>query len=258
MAGTAAEESGDAMTQTVTQWVRSETERPFPYVLMYHSVATYSRDPYLVTVDPQRFERQLRWLRRNGLRGVSMRELMQAREEGDASRLVGLTFDDGYADFVHNVRPSLEKYGCTATVFVIAGRLGGHNAWDADGPRKRLVTAEEVRGIAEAGLEVGSHGMLHQQMSELDDDELLIEIAESRERLCDLTGQDVGGFCYPYGDVDLRVRNTVEAAGYDYACAIWRSPVSGRHALPRTYVGDQDGALRLLAKRLRHALTANR
>ncbi len=48
--------------------------------------------------------------------------------------------------------------------------------------------------------------------------------------------------------------NAVREAGYDYGCAIWRSPLSGRHALPRTYVGDRDNALRLFAKRIRYAV----
>ena len=43
-----------------------------PLVLMYHSVEAYESDPYQVTVDPRRFDRQLRWLRRRGLRGVWM------------------------------------------------------------------------------------------------------------------------------------------------------------------------------------------
>ncbi|MCI2417610.1 polysaccharide deacetylase family protein [Saccharopolyspora sp. K220] len=246
------------MTQTVSKWTSQDTARPFPYVLMYHSVAVYGHDPYLVTVDPRRFDRQLGWLRRNGLRGVSMRELMQARRMGDSRGLVGLTFDDGYADFAHNVQPALVRHGCTATVFVIAGRLGGRNVWDPAGPRKQLMTAQQIRDMAEAGVEIGSHGLLHQHMSELDDGELLAEVAESRELLRAISGQDVGGFCYPYGDVDVRVMNTVAAAGYDYACAIWRSSFSGWHALPRTYVGDRDGSLRLLAKRVRHELTNKR
>jgi hypothetical protein len=41
-----------------------------PLVLMYHSVAEYERDPFQVTVTPRRFERQLRWMRRHGLRGA--------------------------------------------------------------------------------------------------------------------------------------------------------------------------------------------
>ncbi|MBW0009130.1 MAG: polysaccharide deacetylase family protein, partial [Pseudonocardiales bacterium] len=53
-----------------------------PPVLMYHSVAPYDQDPHLVTVRPARFEQQLRWLRRRGLRGTSMRELLAARRDG--------------------------------------------------------------------------------------------------------------------------------------------------------------------------------
>ncbi|GAA4858228.1 polysaccharide deacetylase family protein [Saccharopolyspora rosea] len=243
------------MTQTVSTGTRFDSGRPFPYVLMYHSVSVYARDPYLVTVDPQRFERQLSWLRRSGLRGVSMHELMLARQTGDDRGLVGLTFDDGYADFVLNALPALARHGFGATVFVIAGRMGGLNAWDPEGPRKRLMTPAQVREIADAGVEIGSHGVLHQRLSELDEDELVHEVADSRAVLAEVSGQDVRGFCYPYGDLDARAVAAVESV-YDYGCAIWRSDLSGRHALPRTYVGDRDGSLRLVAKRLRHELIA--
>src|SRR4051794_14236825 len=98
-----------------------------PLLLMYHSVEPYTADPYRVTVSPERFDRQLRWLRRNRLRGASMGEVLRARRR---DRLVGLTFDDGYRDFLTHALPVLDRYGFTATVFVIAGALGGHNHWD--------------------------------------------------------------------------------------------------------------------------------
>ena len=43
-----------------------------PAIAMFHSVSPYDEDPYLVTVTPERFDRQMRWLRRRGLRGVSV------------------------------------------------------------------------------------------------------------------------------------------------------------------------------------------
>jgi hypothetical protein len=46
---------------------------------MYHSVERCDRDPFRVTVRPDRFARQLRWLRRAGWRGVAMRDLLRAR-----------------------------------------------------------------------------------------------------------------------------------------------------------------------------------
>ncbi|MFJ9442643.1 hypothetical protein ACIRRH_12320 [Kitasatospora sp. NPDC101235] len=64
------------------------------------------------------------------------------------------------------------------------------------------------------------------------------------------------GFCHPYGAVDLPTAPAVRDAGYDHACAIAHSPVTGRFALPRCYAGDRDGAWRLRAEKGRHRLGA--
>jgi len=225
-----------------------------PLVLMYHSIEPYDADPYRVTVCPERFEHQLRWLRRRGLRGVAMCELLRDREDG----LVGLTFDDGYADFLTEVLPALCRHGFTATVFVIAGALGGHNSWDEPGPRKALMTAADVRRVTDAGMEVGSHSLHHVPLPLVPEGDLRDEVSRSRSRLAEVTGCAVTGFCYPYGAVGEREVRAVRAAGYDYACAVRSSPLDGRHALPRAFVGDRDGAARLFAKVARHRLTTGR
>ncbi len=230
------------------------TPRP-PIVLMYHSVMPYGQDPYLVTVCPSRLERQFGWLRTRGLRGVSMRELLVAQDAGRAHGLVGLTFDDGYADFVEYVLPALHRHGFSATVFVIAGLLGGSNQWDPDGPRKPLMTEGQVRQVAATDVEIGSHGLNHLSLRALNTTALTEETERSRELLREVSGQPVTGFCYPYGDISAEAVARVRAAGYDYGCAIRRSPHTSRHALPRTYVGDVDTGVRLRAKHLRHQVT---
>src|SRR5262245_48430690 len=221
---------------------------------MYHSVELYEADPYLVTVHPRRFDEQLRWLRRRGLRGVSMAELLAEREPGT----VGLTFDDGYTDFLTNVLPTLARYGFTATVFVIAGALGGYNAWDVPGPRKALMTAADVRLAADAGMEVGSHSLHHVRLPDVSEAQLREEVVASREHLAALIERPVTGFCYPYGAVGDREVRAVRDAGYEYACAVGSSSLNGRHALPRAFVGDRDGSARLYAKVARHKLTVGR
>jgi peptidoglycan/xylan/chitin deacetylase (PgdA/CDA1 family) len=226
--------------------------REWPYVLMYHSVATYRDDPYLITVRPHRFETQMRWLRRHGLRGVSMRELLAAERLGGTSGLVGLTFDDGYADFIQHVLPVLTRLDFTATVFVIAGRLGGTNSWDADAERKALMTAHQVRAAVDDGMEIGSHGLRHLPLPTLPPSRVAEETEASRAILQALTGQEVAGFCYPYGAVSPDVIGAVRAAGYDYGCGTTPAGLTCRHALPRTFVGDRDDAVRLRAKRYRH------
>lgn len=227
---------------------------PLPTVLMYHSVAPYDEDPYLVTVHPARFLQQLRWLDRRGLRGTSMRELLATRRDAADHGLVGLTFDDGYADFSEHVLPALRRFGFTATVFVLADRLGGWNCWDEAGPRKALMTAEQVRHAAASGMEIGSHGRRHVSLTStvLGGEAVTAEVAGSRAILQEVSGQEISGFCYPYGHVNAAAVNAVRAAGYRYGCAIWPSPLTGLHALPRTYIGDRDGSLRLRAKWYRH------
>lgn len=233
------------------------TGATMPVIWMYHSVAPHDHDPYQVTVSPERFEQQMRWLRRHRRRGVSVREVLEARESGRGRGLVGLSFDDGYADFAEHALPVLKRYGFSATVYVIAGRLGGDNEWDPEGPRKPLMTAELVRQVAEAGIEIGSHGLRHVSLPKAPEAALAGEIAGSRRVLQDISGQDVPGFCYPYGDIDAPVVAGVRAAGYDYGCAIWPSEHTGRQALPRTFIGESDSGPRLWAKGLRHWLTWN-
>lgn len=223
-----------------------------PLVLMYHSIDHFDEDPHQVTVSPARFERQMAWLRARGLRGVGMRELLDAHAAGEGRGLVGLTFDDGYADFATRAVPALLRYGFGATAFVVSGRTGTYNAWD-DGPRKPLMTAEQIRTVADAGVEIGSHGRHHVSLPGTDDTELREELEESRAVLEEIIDAPVTGFAYPYGYATAREIEAVRAAGYDYACDI-RPDEPGRHALARTYVGDRDGAVRLRAKLVRHEL----
>ncbi|MBW5486719.1 polysaccharide deacetylase family protein [Streptomyces bambusae] len=226
-----------------------------PWVLMYHSVAEFTdpaEDPYGITVTPAVLEAQLQWLRSRGLRGVSVGELRRARAAGRGAGLVGLSFDDGYADFPGEALPLLRRYGCTATVFVLPGRLGVDNVWDPLGPRKALLTAEGIREVAAAGQEIGSHGLLHQHLSGLADDVLQQELRGSRELLREITGTLPEGFCYPYGTLDRRVVAATRDAGYGYACAIDPGRLAGPHAMPRTHVSQADGPGRMRVKQLRH------
>ena len=55
----------------------------------------------------------------------------------------------------------------TGTLYVVAGRLGGTNDWD-EGPRLRLMDADQVRAVAAAGHEVGSHTMTHPRLAGAD------------------------------------------------------------------------------------------
>ncbi|MFL6116806.1 MAG: polysaccharide deacetylase family protein [Catenulispora sp.] len=216
-----------------------------PLILMYHSVGVRPHDPNDLAVTPERFEEQMATLSRRGLRGVSVAELLAARAAGSARGLIGLTFDDGYTDVVENALPVLQRFGFSATSYVLAGRIGGANEWDQGTPWP-LLDAAGIRRWADAGFEVGSHGTKHVALAGADPEVLRTEVADSREKLSDLIGKPLRGYCYAYGSMDAAARSAVAEAGYDYACATISRPSLGPQALPRLYVGQSHTSKHIL------------
>jgi peptidoglycan/xylan/chitin deacetylase (PgdA/CDA1 family) len=218
---------------------------------MYHSISPPEGDHDALCTSPERFEAQILYLKQHNLRGVSMRELYLAMSAGDTRGLVGLTFDDGYEDFLSTALPMLERLGFSATVFVVAGMLGKENTWEnRGGPRSqlRLLEADGVREVSERGMEVGSHSVTHPRLSGLDPETLVHEVSDSRQVLCEIVNAPVEGFCYPYGDLDIPAVQAARRAGYVYAVATKKQVEGALYDWPRTYVGEQDSPLRLRVK----------
>jgi peptidoglycan/xylan/chitin deacetylase (PgdA/CDA1 family) len=224
--------------------------RDTPMIFMYHGVADVDEDPNQLCVSPARFAEQMAWLARRGLRGVGIAELVDAMRVGRQRGLVGLTFDDGYTNVLETALPVLRQHGFGATAYIISDRLGGTNEWD-EGPVWQLMTGDQVRELAEAGIEIGSHAATHMRLAGASPAQLTAEISESRTSLGTLLGTEIRGFAFPYGSMDAASRQAVRDAGYEYACAVEASTAEvGLMALPRLYVGEQDDARRMTVKRL--------
>ena len=221
-----------------------------PMILMYHAVADIPWDPNQLGVTPARFAQQMDTLHRLGLRGVGIGTLVDAMRAGRQRGLVGITFDDGYVSVLDTAVPELARYGFGATAYIISDRLGGTNEWD-EGPTWPLLSADGVRELAAAGIEIGSHAATHMRLAGVGPEHLSAEVHDSRASLAALLGTEIRGFAYPYGSMDAAARRAVREAGYDHACAVEASkPEIGLMALPRIYVGQQDDAMRMAAKRL--------
>jgi peptidoglycan/xylan/chitin deacetylase (PgdA/CDA1 family) len=106
--------------------------------------------------------------------------------------------------------PPAERASVVAGVSAVAGARADH----ADA----LMTVEQVRALARAGHEVGSHSMTHPLLPQCSGADLRQELAGSRSLIASWLGAPPAGFCYPNGDVDDRVAGAARDAGYAYAC----------------------------------------
>jgi peptidoglycan/xylan/chitin deacetylase (PgdA/CDA1 family) len=182
------------------------------------------QDPAGNCVTARTFETHLRWLARRGYRSMTVSELVRSaqHDRGQSGLRVAITFDDGYEDNLIHALPLLERFGFTATVFVITDVIGSHNHFDSHlgGEPVRMLSAAQVRSLADAGLEIGSHTCTHPHSlphlvgSALDD-----QLLRSRSVLEGILGRPVRSFSYPHSRVDSRVERAVAEAGYDAACA---------------------------------------
>jgi peptidoglycan/xylan/chitin deacetylase (PgdA/CDA1 family)/glycosyltransferase involved in cell wall biosynthesis/SAM-dependent methyltransferase len=172
--------------------------------LIYHHIGPSRRDTYPeLTIAPARFERHLQWLRGWGYQGITPSQWARWRT-GHASlprRPVILTFDDGYADTAEHAFPLLKRYGFPATVFAVAGELGGTNRWDEHlgSGSHRLMDEDQIRNWAANGIEFGAHSLTHPDLTCLPAQQARHEIERSRDLLADVIGQPITSFSYPYG-----------------------------------------------------------
>lgn len=196
-----------------------------PLILAYHSVSAARKDG--LAVHPARFEGQMRWLAAQGYRSLTLRELLHRPAARRDERVVVITFDDGYADTFTQAFPILQRYGFTATVFLVAALVGCEYVfwWDEEkvgqGQDRSLfypLTWAQIEQMAAAGFEFGSHTCTHPRaLTALEPDQAWEEIQGSRQELGHRLGSSVATFCYPRGDLDDRIVQMVALAGYDGA-----------------------------------------
>ncbi|MBN2570205.1 MAG: polysaccharide deacetylase family protein [Deltaproteobacteria bacterium] len=101
-------------------------------ILLYHRVSDTKNDPQLLCVSPENFKDQLVFLKSN-FTILSLNELVTTLDDRKIpDRSVVVTFDDGYADNLHNAKPILESTKTPATIFITSGKLGDKKGfwWD--------------------------------------------------------------------------------------------------------------------------------
>ncbi|MEV4438820.1 polysaccharide deacetylase family protein [Streptomyces sp. NPDC049577] len=217
---------------------------PVP-ILMYHAVAhTPARAALRLSVTPGAFAEQMRLLAAFGFTPLTTGELATAWREGRPlpAKPVLITFDDGYEGVHRHALPVLSEHGFAATLFASTGWLRG--AHEAGGALDLMLSWDQLRELAGAGMEIGGHSHTHPQLDRLPDDELAFEVGRCRELLSAELGVRPVSFAYPYGYSSRRVRRAVRSAGFGVSLAVGNGLAArrqGPYALERVTVRRSTG-----------------
>ncbi len=132
------------------------------------------------------------------------REQMQYLAQGSAKKEIIITFDDGLLDNYTNAYPILKEFGLKAYFFILAGKVGtgGYMNWG------------QIRELKNSGMIIGSHGVAHRILTELNDAELDYELSESKKMLEDKLGERIDFFSVPRGFYNKKVIAKAKDAGY--------------------------------------------
>jgi peptidoglycan/xylan/chitin deacetylase (PgdA/CDA1 family) len=215
--------SGESVPTPVRRLAPTPTPAPLPTpdgtprrevipILMYHHVGVPGASADAIrrdlSVSPENFEAQLRYLIEHGYEPITLNSLIMHLQLGRAlpPKPVVLTFDDGFKDQYSNAYPLLKKYGFVGTFFIIT--------LFADEERPEYMSWSEIEFLHSNGMEIGSHSYTHPSLSGKSYDYVVWQVLGSREAIEARTGEPVRFFSYPSGQYDELTIDVLRSAGY--------------------------------------------
>jgi len=185
---------------------KEERENTTIPILMYHLVDDEAGSLEGLYLRTSEFEEHLQYFKDNNFTPITMRDLAAYWEGTKAlpEKPIVLTFDDSSVTVYNNAYPLMKKHGFVSTQFVISSHLGNGG----------VMTEDQVKEMAAAGHEIGSHSYSHLDLANASESTLEQEVLQSKKDLEALVGQPVVSFCYPAGKFSTTVQNYLEKSGY--------------------------------------------
>lgn len=129
-------------------------------ILMYHSVCKNSRVHSDYLISPEKFEEDIKYLKRNGYTAVLTSDIVNCVKNGTPlpDKSVMITLDDGFYNNLSIVLPVLKKYGFKAVVNVVGSYCEHFSELGDKNPAYAYLAWEDITALAVSGyVEIGSH-----------------------------------------------------------------------------------------------------
>lgn len=213
---TATPSSTPTTTPTFTSWptpdAQSRTRDLKVPILMYHHVGPLPDKPDLIrlglTVLPDKFEAQLKFLKDRGYTAIDFYEMQYALALGQPlpPKPIIFTFDDAYVDNYQFAFALMKKYGFTGTIFVPTQFV--------DDNRADYMNWDELMELFNAGWRLEPHTKDHVEVENRSRDFLVYQIYGSMETLRYHLGYQPRFFAYPGGQYDDKAIGILKEVGF--------------------------------------------
>lgn len=133
-------------------------------------------------------------------------------------RFAAVTFDDGHKSVLENAIPVLRRYRIPCAIFFITELFGQPAPWaglKGYGAEDTYLVEDDIAHLPNRLVIVGSHTATHPRLPGISASQRLRELADSRRRLQQLTGQAVDLFAFPYGAQNSECVRDAAEAGYE-------------------------------------------
>jgi peptidoglycan/xylan/chitin deacetylase (PgdA/CDA1 family) len=186
--------------------------------------------PNAWTISNRRFVRQIQWLRRH-YTIVPLEEVQRCIASGQNSRrLMAITFDDGYSDNGAFALPYLIRHRIPFTYFVCVHQTLSGEPFEHDvaaGQAHRVNTVEDIRALAQGGVEIGLHTRTHADLGQVQDSsQLHDEVVVAGRELAQMIQRPVRYFAFPFGlhaNMSAEAFQMAKEAGYKGVCSAYNA-----------------------------------
>lgn len=198
-------------------------------ILMYHRLIDNKENigAHTIYYDVDKFEEQLIYLKKNGYKTITFKELKNITEEQKKKeKYIILTFDDGYKDNYELLFPLLKKYNMKAVIYMVSHLKD--NCWDVEGTgekRFELMDLNQILEMHRSGLiEFGGHTMHHVKLNNFSPEKQKEEIEGNKIYLEKILNEKLVSFAYPFGIFNDESKKIVKELGYNFGIATDSGP----------------------------------
>jgi peptidoglycan/xylan/chitin deacetylase (PgdA/CDA1 family) len=214
-------------------------------ILMYHSIM--DNDDRSVSV--QSFKKQMNLMKTMGYQTIKFNEL----QDNNKKKFI-ITFDDAYENVFVNAFPILRKLGFNAVCFIVTNKIGDYNDWDKhknNFKKMRVMNFEQINEWLKSGFNIGSHSMDHVDLTKLNKNDKINQIANSKMHLNSVFNTQIDTFAFPFGSYDDETHSIINKY-YDYAVTTKRSRFVknkfNNKLLPRVPISENDNFFKFFLK----------